>query len=158
MSMEISKETEHQKRKPGVITAITWVVCLFMFGWLINCAMFEINSATTSGEIIRHEVFNHRTRRGAVWDEQEITVVYADSSGTQHKAILDFWGQVPPHKRIAVRYAKHRPADGRLEGFWPVWGFWTMSTATLLLTAGIAKLGLHKRGLDWDGRPVVKKP
>ena len=50
------------------------------------------------------------------------------------------------------------PADGRLDGLWPVWGFWTMSAATLLLTAGIAKLGLHKRGLDWDGRPVVKKP
>jgi hypothetical protein len=60
--------------------------------------------------------------------------------------------------RIAVRYAKHRPADGRLDGFWPVWGFWTMSAATLLLTAGIAKLKMHKCSLDWDGRPLVKKP
>ena len=37
-------------------------------------------------------------------------------------------------------------------------GIWTMSAGTLLLTAGIVKLGLHERGLDWDGRPVVKKP
>jgi hypothetical protein len=157
--MDISKEPDHAKRKPGVVTAITWVVCVFMFGWLLDCAMFEINSATTSGEIIQHEVFTRRTRRpGTVWEEQEITVLYSDSAGRQHKATLSFWGQLPQNNRIAVRYAKHRPADGRLDGFWPVWGFWTMSAATLLLTAGIAKLKMHKCGLDWDGRPLVKKP
>ena len=92
-------------------------------------------------------------RRGVLSETVEIRVRYVDADGGRHEVRTDFYGQMPADGRIRVRYAKHRPQDGRLEGFWPVWGLWSFAAGALLLFAGLMKVALAARGLDWDGRP-----
>jgi len=150
--MRVFGRSETEQPGPGVPTVVTLVITLYMLGWLAYCVAFELNSATVTGQIVDHEVLRHR-RRGVLRENTVVTVRYVDAEGHRHEVREDFYGQVPPDGRIAVRYAKHRPQDGRLEGFWPVWGLWSFAAGTLLLFAGLLKAALSKRGLDWDGRP-----
>ncbi len=154
--MRIFGRAEGETEGPGVPTVVTGVITVFMLGWLAHCAAFELNSATTTGEIVGHDVVRKR-RRGTQWTEDKATVRYIDSSGTAHEVRTDFYGGLPASGRVPIRYAKHLPRDGRLEGFWPVWGAWSMTAGVLVLFALLLKAGLSLRGLDWDGRPVAKK-
>jgi len=150
--MRVFGKADGERPGPGVATVVTIVITMYMLGWLAYCLAFELNSATVTGRIVDHEVLRHR-RRGVLRENTVVTVRYEDAEGRQHEVREDFYGQVPQDGRIAVRYAKHRPQDGRLEGFWPVWGLWSFAAGTLLLFAGLMKVALARRGLDWDGRP-----
>ena len=150
--MRVFGKADGEQPGPGVATVVTIVITMYMLGWLAYCLAFELNSATVTGRIVDHEVLRHR-RRGVLRENTVVTVRYEDAEGRQHEVREDFYGQVPQDGRIAVRYAKHRPQDGRLEGFWPVWGLWSFAAGTLLLFAGLMKVALARRGLDWDGRP-----
>ncbi len=150
--MRVFGKADGEQPGPGVATVVTIVITMYMLGWLAYCLAFELNSATVTGEVMDHEVLRH-WRRGVLSESVEIRVRYVDADGRRHEVREDFYGQVPQDGRIAVRYAKHRPQDGRLEGFWPVWGLWSFAAGTLLLFAGLMKVALARRGLDWDGRP-----
>jgi hypothetical protein len=150
--MRIFGQAEDADPGPGVPTVITWVVTVFMLAWLVRCAAFELNSATVAGEIVAHDVIK-KQRRGTRWTEDKVTVRYFDENNAVHEIRTDIYGGVPPNGRVAIRYARHMPRDGRLEGFWPVWGAWSMTAGVLVLFALLLKAGLSLRGLDWDGRP-----
>ncbi len=153
--MRIFGQAENTDPGPGVPTVVTWLVVVFMLGWLAHCAAFELNSVTVTGEIVDHDVLQKR-RRGTRWTEDKVTVRYVDDQAVAHEIRTDIHGGVPRNGRVAIRYARHMPRDGRLTGFWPVWGAWSMTAGALLLYAALMKVALSVRGLDWDGRPVRK--
>ncbi|MGA0134716.1 MAG: DUF3592 domain-containing protein [Opitutales bacterium] len=153
--MRIFGQTDQEETGPGVPTMVTIVVSLYMLGWLAYCTAFELNAVTTTGRIVDHEVLRHR-RDGVLLETVKVEIRYEDAAGVTHEVREDFYGRVPEDGRIPVRYALHRPQDGRLEGFWPVWGLWSMTAGVLLLYAGLMKVALARRGLDWDGRPAKR--
>lgn len=138
----------------GPVTLVAWILAIFMACWWARCAAFALNQVKVSGEIVHHEVKKQYRRRCGSHEVQYVQVQFKDEQGALRQFRSTFHGNLPADRRVAVAYARHQPSDVRLQGWWPLWGLCSMSSAVLLLMACLGWLGSRARGLDWNGRPL----